>query len=89
VHTCDVRNEENTPGFWLPVPNAAQYAHLLDKTVTALRAAEPTAAVVTGGLAATTGDGGAIADPEFLRQLAALGGFIRVQAVGYYPYLAR
>ncbi len=45
-----VWNEPNLPPYWGGKPNAAQYAKLLIATSTALRAADPKAVIVTGGV---------------------------------------
>ncbi len=47
----EVWNEPNIPEFWPPTPNAAEYLTLLKATYQAIKATDPTAKVVLGGLA--------------------------------------
>jgi hypothetical protein len=87
VNTWEVWNEPNIDA-WAPGPDPAAYEQLLVDTSKALRAAEPDAFVILGGLAAV------IDDPklermdafDFLTQVAALGGTKYVNAVGFHPY---
>ncbi|MCQ4045320.1 cellulase family glycosylhydrolase [Streptantibioticus rubrisoli] len=85
IHTWEVWNEENL-GFWKPAPNPSAYATLLRQTSAALHAADPTARVVLGGLAATNTGPGRISPTDFLSAVAKTGALRAVNAVGYHPY---
>jgi hypothetical protein len=86
VRAWEIWNEENTPGFWAPAPNAAGYVALLDATATAIRSVDPGAFIVSGGLTATLTLKGAVDTRLFLEQMCALGANRVVDAVGYHPY---
>lgn len=86
VTDWEVWNEPNTAAFWYPRPDAAQYARVLGAAAAAIRAVQPKATVLTGGLApAATGDG-KIAPVPFLQALYAAGGRPHFNAVAMHPY---
>ncbi len=68
VHFWEIWNEENNAGAWMPAPNAARYTQLLKATYTAIKAEDPTATVVLGGL--STGP-----DAGFLKGIKDNGGW--------------
>jgi len=68
VHYWEIWNEENQVGTWEPAPNAAQYTRLLKAAYAAIKAEDPTATVVLGGL--STG-----ADASFLQGIKDNGGW--------------
>ena len=82
----EIWNEQNSTAFWAPVPDVAGYARLLEASAAAVRAVDPAATVLAGGLAAVPGEGGSITAPDFLRELCALGGQRLVDGVAYHPY---
>jgi hypothetical protein len=86
ITTWEIWNEENTPGFWSPTPSAAAYGALLIKAAAAIRAVEPKAFIISGGMAATLTHSGAINPLTFLRQLCTLGANRVINAVAYHPY---
>src|SRR5437588_116960 len=49
VHTWEIWNEPNIPEFWSPAANVVQYAAMLKQADVAIKAADPTATVLTGG----------------------------------------
>jgi hypothetical protein len=51
VAAWEVWNEPNHPRFWHPAPDAAAYARLLEAAFPAIRAGDPAAKVVFGGIA--------------------------------------
>src|SRR4029079_4860944 len=51
VHHWEIWNEPNVVQFWHPFPDPAQYASMLRAAYTAIKAADPTATVITGGSA--------------------------------------
>jgi hypothetical protein len=50
VRSWQIWNEPNTPNFWAPAPDPAAYADLLRTVAATIRAADPTAEVVSAGL---------------------------------------
>jgi hypothetical protein len=46
----EVWNEPNNPQFWPPSPNPTEYAALLRQTLTAMRRADPSAIISSGGI---------------------------------------
>lgn len=59
IHYWEIWNEPDIPGFWAGTPS--EYARLLATAYQAVKAADPTAKVLLGGLARA----GALHDPEF------------------------
>jgi hypothetical protein len=76
----EVWNEPNVGGFWPPQPDAAHYAALVNEAITRVRAGDPQAQVVTGGLSR--------GDYSFLRSFLAAQGGVGVTAIGVHPYRA-
>jgi hypothetical protein len=74
----EIWNEPNLPQFWKPVPSAKEYGALLRETVSAMRAADPSAVISSGGLSRF--------DWKFLSELidAELGS--KLTAIGIHPY---
>jgi Cellulase (glycosyl hydrolase family 5) len=70
----EIWNEPNTSEFWKPSPNASEYAILLREAVAAIRRADPSAKVSSGGLARfdTTFLSKAV-DPSLAASLTAIG----------------
>jgi hypothetical protein len=66
VQSVEVWNEENTPTFWSPAPNAAAYLRLYEATRAAVHAVAPAVEVMVGGLAKPASD--------FLNELYAAAG---------------
>ncbi|HLY28198.1 MAG TPA: beta-galactosidase, partial [Aggregatilineales bacterium] len=70
IHYWEVWNEPNIAEFWPPTPSAADYLVLLKATYNTIKAVDPTAKVVLGGLA----NGGLNADgSNYLQALYDLG----------------
>jgi hypothetical protein len=86
VRAWEIWNEENSPGFWAPAPDATRYVALLDATAAAIRSVDPGAFIISGGLTATLTLKGAVDTRLFLEQMCALGANRVVDAVGYHPY---
>jgi hypothetical protein len=74
VTAYEIWNEEDSPSWWSGGPNPAAYAQLLKATYPAVKAADPKAAVVLGGL---TGN-----DFAFLEGVYQAGGKGSFDAVG-------
>lgn len=79
----EVWNEENLPDFWPPAPNPAEYLALLKATYQTIKAIDPTATVVLGGLA----NAGFSADgSNYLQSLYNLGGGAYFDVVSIHVY---
>jgi hypothetical protein len=86
VHAYEIWNEENTVSSWTPAPNPAAYAALLKAAYPAIKAADPSATVITGGLSPAPNDGTNIAPVTFLSDIYAAGAEGSFDAVGAHPY---
>ena len=82
INYWEVWNEPNIAFFWQPKPDAAEYFALLSATYQTIKAADPTAKVVLGGLAN--------ADSGYLQALYTLGAapYFDVVSVHLYSYPA-
>ncbi len=88
VAAYEIGNEPNLYFEWgMERPDPAYYAEMLKVAYAAIKAEDPSALVVTGGLA-TTGDGGeaAMGDLEFLRGMYDAGAKGAFDALGSHPY---
>ncbi|HYF59242.1 MAG TPA: cellulase family glycosylhydrolase [Burkholderiaceae bacterium] len=88
VRAWEIWNEPNLGRFWRPIPDAAGYVRLLSAASTAIRAADPTATIVTGGLAQPRRAPDAIDAVGFVRALYAHGASGTFDALGNHPYTA-
>ena len=79
VTVYEIWNEPNGAWFWHPAPDAARYADMYIKARAAIKAVDPDATVVVGGLVADTSFVQAMyaARPELLGN---------VDAIGWHPY---
>jgi hypothetical protein len=78
VKAWEVWNEENIHQFWMPEPDAADYVELLRLASEEIRAADPQALVIMGGVAGL--------DPDYLNECLYLGAAEYVDALAYHPY---
>ena len=78
VHAYEIWNEPNIRWFWSPQPDAGGFVKMLRAGSSAVRAADPTATVVLGGLSKS--------DFEYLEDVYAAGGKDLFDAVGVHPY---
>jgi polysaccharide biosynthesis protein PslG len=86
VHAYEVWNEPNTPSSWQPAPSPAAYTALLKAAYGAIKGADPSATVVTGGTAPAPSNGSSYSPVDFLRGIYANGGQGYFDAVGHHPY---
>lgn len=86
IHDWEIWNEPNTSGFWQPAPDPGQYVALLKAVVPAMRSADPSAFVLSGGLAPDPTGDGTISQLDYLTGICRAGGLGLVDAVGYHPY---
>lgn len=87
VHAWEVWNEPNISA-WAPLPDPADYTKLLVTVSAAIRASDPHAFILMGGLAADHPSPGApfITPYDFITAVAKDGGLSAVDAIGYHPY---
>ncbi len=78
VHYWEVWNEPDNPLFWKPAPNPAQYAEVLKTAYRAIKDADPTAKVLSGGVS-----GNAI---PFLEDMLAHGAGNSFDILALHPY---
>ncbi len=78
VKVYEVWNEPNHARFWPSGPNAAEYKEMLAVAYPAIKAADPTATVLLGGLSKS--------DWEYLGDVYATGGGPYFDAVAIHPY---
>ena len=80
VHIWEIWNEENNPTFWRPAPNATAYAALLKAAYAAIKAEDPTATVLIGGVSTN--------DRVFLDKVRAAGAWNSFDAVAIHTYVS-
>ena len=88
VRAWEVWNEPNLARFWAPRPDALAYTTLLVAASQAIRQADPSSTVITGGLspAVNARDRSEIAPERFLRAMLDAGAGDSFDAVGAHPY---
>ncbi len=86
VHAWEVWNEPNLRLFFKPESDAERYTILLRHAYDAIKAADPSATVVSGGLAATATAQGNTEAREFLEQMYDHGAQGHFDALGFHPY---
>ncbi len=88
VTTWEIWNEPNVSTFWYPRPNPEGYTALLMRASSAIRAVEPKATIITGGLAPASNNasGSQIEDRTFLTRVYNAGGAGFFDAVALHPY---
>lgn len=86
VAAWEIWNEPNLRSFWGDGANAAAYTQLLKATYPKIKAANPSATVLTAGVAPATTGGGDIAPETFIAQIYANGGKGYFDAVAVHPY---
>jgi len=90
VHAYEIWNEPNIAGFWAGGPDPARYTQLLRASYTAIKRADHSATVVSGGLSPYATYGAADAQSmnplTFLERMYANGARGSMDAVGWHPY---
>jgi polysaccharide biosynthesis protein PslG len=88
VRTWEIWNEPNTSDFWQPRPDPDRYAELFRAAAGAVRAADPGATLLTGGLTRGTdaADGATLSQTTYLEHLYANGTAQLANAVAVHPY---
>jgi hypothetical protein len=86
VDTWQIWNEPNIEMFWAR-PNARLYAQVLEQTARSIRAADPGATIVFGGLAALAAYTTRVIEArDFLRRVCDLGACDVMDVFSYHPY---
>lgn len=86
IHTWEIWNEPNVKSFWLPAPDPVFYSALLKAAYIAIKSADPTATVISGGLAPSWTTGGNYSPVDFLTQMYQQGSQPYFDAFGFHPY---
>jgi hypothetical protein len=86
VGMFEIWNEPNNATFWQPKPNPAAYTADLVAAYSAIKAVDPSAFVISGGLAPEATDGTNISPIDFLTAMYADGAKGSFDALGYHPY---
>ena len=79
VHHWEIWNEPDLGVFWRPQPDVAAYTHLLIRTAATIRAIDPEAQVLVGGINPF--------DTTFLRGVAENGGWGSFDIIAIHPYV--
>jgi hypothetical protein len=88
VQTWEIWNEPNVATFWYPRPDPEAYTALLVRASAAIRAVQPDATIISGGLAPSSDNasGSQIDVRTFLTRIYNDGGGRAFNAVGLHPY---
>jgi hypothetical protein len=93
VRTWEIWNEPNIAAFWEPAPDPSVYAALLRASFATIKAADPNAVVLVGGLAGVgssldweAADGSELSPWRFLSDLYTSGAKGSFDAVADHPY---
>ncbi len=88
IEVWQIWNEENSPFFYRPRADAYMYAALLRRAATEIRAADPEAEVVLGGIwSLDDTPGGVIGSARYLRDLYRVGGIEEsFDGIAIHPY---
>lgn len=88
VHTFEVWNEPNNVAFWRQGANPTSYAAMLKAAVPAIRAADPAAQVISGGLAPKSTGNGSVDILTFTAGLCTANAVGNLDGYGVHPYSA-
>jgi hypothetical protein len=87
IRDWQVWNEQNSPTYWEPRPDAREYAKLVKLASAAIRGEDPRADIVLGGMFSTPRRPGAIHIDDFLHTFYKVAGIERAfDAVAIHPY---
>jgi len=82
----EIWNEPNNPAFWAPKPDPAAYTADLKAAYVAIKAVDPAAVVLSGGLAPEVDSSTSYSQLTFLQDMYADGAAGSFDDVGYHPY---
>ena len=86
VHCWEIWNEPNLRQFWLPRPNARDYADLLRLTYASIKKVDSSATVIAGALSNCGSDGINISPNVFVRRMYESNGQGYFDALSIHPY---
>ncbi|MBM3605794.1 MAG: hypothetical protein FJX25_13920 [Alphaproteobacteria bacterium] len=91
IDTWEIWNEPNLEGPFPPQPDAREFARILKAANASIKAADPDATVILGGLAAVvetnlSGDPLVVSATDFLETVYAEGAGDSFDALGFHPY---
>jgi hypothetical protein len=86
VSAYEIWNEPNKQQFWYPAPNASLFTAMLKDAYAAIKAVQPGATVISGGLSPAANDGTDIAPITFLQDMYADGAQGSFDALGDHAY---
>lgn len=86
VRVWELGNEPNHATGWMPKPDPARYAQLMALTYRAIKASDPGAVVLTGGLGGEKSDSTRIPGDVFVANLYELGAGASFDGVSFHPY---
>ena len=86
VHQWEIWNEPNLTQFYQPAPDAVQYTAMLKASYAAIKAEDPSAVVISGGLSPLDGYSTSINSVTFLDQMYKAGAATSFDAVAMHPY---
>ncbi len=86
VHAYEIWNEPNLGLFWKPSADPEYYVRLLKGSYVGIHEVDPSAIVITGGLAPTDTKGISMSPREFVELMYKYGGKNYFDAVGFHPY---
>jgi polysaccharide biosynthesis protein PslG len=87
IHVWQIWNEMNSSTFFKPTPNPSQYADVLTAASAAVRAVDPGADVILGGMAGLSGSKRATPGVKYLTSLYKISGLTSAfDGVAVHPY---
>jgi hypothetical protein len=86
VNYFEIWNEPNLAVFWQPKPDPAAYSADLKAAYTAIKSADPSSVVLSGGLAPAEDDGSNYDPRTFLQDMYADGAGGSFDGLGFHPY---
>jgi polysaccharide biosynthesis protein PslG len=86
VNTFEIWNEPNAVGFWQPKPDPSAYTADLTAAYSSIKAVDPSAFVISGGLAPGPTRGNDISPIDFLQAMYADGAKGNFDALGFHAY---
>ena len=86
IRSWEVWNEQNTANYWKPKPSAVAYTDLLKQTYKSIKAVDPQATVLVGGLGIANPAKPDIDSVKFLSAIYDHGGKGYFDGVAYHPY---
>jgi polysaccharide biosynthesis protein PslG len=86
VNYFEIWNEPNLSEFWAPAPDAADYTAILKAAYAAIKAADPSAIVLSGGLAPAGNTSSSVDPRTYLQDMYSDGAGGSFDGLGDHPY---